>query len=336
MKYLNLYALFLMTAVSISCKGQSKTPTFKDSVQYERSTVASVAPNSMVRNVKEDKNGNILIASIKGVFKYDGKTYTNLTSNISSPNFWDVLEDRKGNLWYGTRDSGVYCYDGKSLQHFTTKDGLPSNHIGKIYEDKSGTIWFGTRAGASRYDGRSFRNLTTKDGLPHNSINTILEDKAGKIWFGTSGEACYYDGKTFNVFKDKAGKAFNNVRAILEDSKGNIWIGGSIIDYKKGSTLYVSTGLWRYDGTSFTKVTSRGTSAIAEDQQGNIWTTGAENPNGVGAWKLCRYDQKSLFNEHQKVKEIMSLNKMLCGIVAARDGSIWFGSMKGVHQYIPK
>ena len=112
----------------------------------------------MVRNVKQDRNGNILIAaSWGGVFQYDGKSFTNLTSKMGSHKFWDVLEDRKGNLWFGTKDSGVYCYPsaplragGKSFQHFTTKDGLGSNSALHIYEDKAGNIWFGTGGGASR------------------------------------------------------------------------------------------------------------------------------------------------------------------------------------------
>ncbi len=70
-----------------------------------------------------------------------------------------------------------------------------------------------------------------------------------------------------------------------------------------------------------------------EDNKGNIWTTGAVNPNGVGFWTLSRYDQKSLYNKKPTVTEIMSIKKMLCGILEANDGSIWFGSMNGVYRY---
>jgi ligand-binding sensor domain-containing protein len=95
------------------------------------------------------------------------------------------LEDRKGNIWFGTIGAGVYRYDGKLFTNFTTKDGLVSDRVGCIYEDKAGNVWFGTEGGASRYDGKSFRNFTTKEGLPNNDINTIVEDNTGKFWFGT-------------------------------------------------------------------------------------------------------------------------------------------------------
>jgi ligand-binding sensor domain-containing protein len=318
-----------------SCKEQNKTSLQKDSTNSEtKDTVTAYGPNSMVRNVKQDRNGNILIAAYNGVFRYDGKSFTNITSTISSPSFWDVLEDRKGNLWFGTRDSGVYYYNGKSFQHFTTREGLASNGALHIYEDKIGNIWFGTVGGASRYDGRSFRNFTTKDGLPNNGITTFMEDKTGKLWIGTSGEACIYDGKTFTVFRNKDGKAFNNVWSMIEDKKGNIWFGASIIEDKKGDTLFVSNGLWRYDGSTYTKVSQRGAYAIIEDKKGNIWTTGAVKPNGD--WALSRYDQKSLYNKKPTVTEIMSGGPALLGILEANDGSIWFGglgSMSGVYRY---
>ena len=69
----------------------------------------------MVRNVRKASNGDILIASYIGVYRYDGKSlqtgqarFTNITSTIQWPTFWDVLEDRKGNLWFASQDSGVY------------------------------------------------------------------------------------------------------------------------------------------------------------------------------------------------------------------------------------
>jgi ligand-binding sensor domain-containing protein len=290
------------------------------------------------------------------VFRYDarlpdgqGTSFTKITSKIPSPGFWDVLEDRKGNLWFGTRDSGVYLLPSgqTTFQHFTTKDGLAGNLALHIYEDKAGNIWFGS----SRYDARLndsvgqgkslpngqvvFRNFTTKDGFPGNSIRLLLEDKTGKLWFGAQGENMFvYDarlndevgqGKTFTVLKNKDGKAFNNVWSIIEDKKGNIWFG----DGGNDPTCY---GLWYYDGRDFTKVSQRGAYAIIEDKKGNIWTTGAVN-NPYGDWALSLYDGKSLYNKNPTVTEIKSQSLMLLGILEDTKGNIWFGSGNGVYRY---
>ena len=326
MKYVFIYTLFLMSVFHSSCgQNQTNPPHDNTRVGYSESQLkeadTSKVPMGMVRNVKQARNGDILIASYLGVFRYDGTSFTNLTNKIISArfaSFWDVLEDRKGNLWFASRDSGVYYYDGKSFQHFTTSEGLADNGVRSIYEDKAGNIWFGTGGGVSRYDGKSFQNFTTNEGLSHNDLTTIMEDKTGKLWFGTRGEPCFYDGKTFTVLKNKDGKAFNNVWSIIEDKKGNIWFGD--VD-----------GLWRYDGSTFTNVSQRKAYGIIEDRKGNIWTTGEVSPK---IWALSLYDQKSLYNKKPTVTEIKSGGFMeFMGILEAKDGSIWFGGAGGVYRY---
>ena len=254
---------------------------------------------------------------------------------MSSARFFSVLEDRKGNLWFGSIGSGVYYYDGKSaptgqagFQNFTTKVGLINNEIVCIYEDKIGNIWFGANRGASRYDGISFRNYMMNGGLmtedrtgksfpdrrPPNEVNSIIEDKTGKFWFGTRGKAFVYNGKTFTVFTHNS-KPFINVRTMIEDRKGNIWLGGN-------------DGLWCYDGSTFTNFMENFCGFIYEDRNGNIWT-GSETPEG---WALSRYDEKSLSNKKPTVTEIKS-KEVIFGILEAYDGSIWFGAADGVYRY---
>jgi ligand-binding sensor domain-containing protein len=333
MKYFLVYTLFLILIFCTSCGGQNQTNPPQDNFRKEHNGISesqlkeadtSRVPMGQVRNIKQDRNGNILIAAgWGGVLRYDGKSFTNLTSKLGSQRFWDVLEDRRGNLWFASVDSGVYYYNGKSFQHFTTREGLANNAVMCIYEDKAGIIWLGTGgSGVSRYDGKSFQNFTTKDGLPHN-ITTIIEDKTGKLWIGTRGEAFVYDGKTFITLTHE-GKAFYNVWSIIEDKTGNIWFG------ENGGR---AKGLWRYDGSVFTKVSQSVVYAVIEDKKGNIWTTGEINPNGR-VWALSRYDQKSLYNKMPTVTEIKSGGFMeFLALFEANDGSIWFGAAGGVYRY---
>lgn len=334
----NIPGLLFIFILSTSC-GQNQTSIPKQNNRSHRSglsesqlkdAAASKVPMSMVRNVRQAKNGDILIASYVGVYRYDGTSFTNMTSTIEWPTFWDVLEDRKGNVWLASQDSGVYLQPAgqTGFKLFKAKDGTGISSALHIYEDRAGNIWFG----ASRYDGKSFRTFTTKDGFPSNNIRLLLEDKTGKLWFGAQGEDMFvYDarlsrslsggdpdsyrdgqGKTFTVLKNKDGKAFNNVWSIIEDKKGNIWFGAD--------------GLWRYDGRTFTKVSQRDAYAIIEDKKGNIWTTGGVKLNG--GWALSRYDQKSLYDKNPTVTEIMLIKEgALLGLLEANDGSIWFGAM---------
>ena len=54
-------------------------------------------------------------------------------------------------------------------------------------------------------------------------------------------------------------------------------MGEWIIKDRKGSTLFPEDGVWRYDGSTVTKVSQKGDYAIIEDKNGNIWTTGADD-----------------------------------------------------------
>ncbi len=292
----------------------------------------------MARTIKKGRNGTILIAgpnnsSFGDVFRYNGKSFTNLTSKLGQHRFWDVLEDRRGNTWFASTDSGVYYDNGKSVQHFTTTEGLADNRVMSIYEDKAGIIWFGTGSGLSRYDGKSFRNFTSpnaplfyKDEHLNNDINTIIEDKTGKLWVATRGDAFVYDGKKFTTLTHK-GEPFLQVSSIMEDRKGTIWFSGN-----NGFKVSRTGGLWRYDGSTFTKVSERGAYAIIQDKKGNIWTTGPVNPANSTVQALSRYDAKSLYSNKPTVTEIMS-GKAFFGVLEANDGSIWFGDATGVYRY---
>jgi polyisoprenoid-binding protein YceI/sugar lactone lactonase YvrE len=368
MKYIHVFALFLMFVFCTSC-GQNQTKVIQDNIKSE---IKDIGPNIKARNIKKGKNGTILIAgpnnsSFGDVFRYDPsmageKSFTNLTNKIGQHKFWDVLEDRRGNIWFATIDSGVYQYDGKFVRHFTTTDGLADNQVTSVYEDKAGIIWFGTGGGISRYDpsragGKSFRNFTSpnaplfyKEAHWNNEINTIIEDKTGKLWVGTRGDAFVYDpsterrsdtlragGKKFTTLTYK-GEPFLHVTGIMEDRKGTIWISG-YTGFRGGRR---PGGLYRYDpstslragGGTFTKVSERGAYAIIQDKKGNIWTTGPVNPANSTVQALSRYDAKSLYSNEPTVTEIMS-GKAFFGLLEANDGSIWFGDATGVYRYDP-
>jgi ligand-binding sensor domain-containing protein len=324
------HLLFIL--ISYTSYGQNQTEVKKNIIKSEtKDSITSHGPKSIVRTIIQDRKGNIWMASWDGIFRYDGKSFTNITDKVSSARFFSLLEDRNGNFWFGTIGSGVYYYDGKSFKNFTTKEGLINNDIVNIYEDKAGNIWFGCSGGASRYDGKFFRNYTVNEEVmneaifgrfflerqPH-GVNFIIEDRTGKFWFGTSDNTFIYDGKTFTTLTNKDGKAFKNVWGITKDRKGNIWFGAN-------------DGLWRYDGSTFTKFSEKGAISILEDKKGNIWTSSTTAMYNK-PWTLSRYDEKSLYSEKPTVTEITN-KQMIFGILEDYDGNIWFGSGHGVYRY---
>lgn len=330
---LGLFAGLLVFVFSTSCDPKNKTSLSTERHKSEsKYFFTSDSPTGIVRNIEQDSNGRIWIASWEGVFLTDGSSFTNFTNQFSSARFFSVLEDSKGNMWFGSIGSGVFYYDGKRFKNFTTEDGLLHNDVVSIYEDKVGNIWLGVFGGASRYDGEFFQNFIInedemKEDLtgktfterPPYEVNSIIQDKSGKLWFATRGNTFVFDGENFTTVSHFS-KTFTNIRSIIQDRNGNIWLGGN-------------DGLWRYDGINFTNITKDFIGYIYEDKDGNILTSSGS----IGSeknWKLSRYNVKSLTNKFTISPEILKSNEeMIFGILEAKDGNIWFGTLEGVYRY---
>ena len=277
-------------------------------------------PGNNISTIVEDKNAPagstwLWLGTDAGISHFDGKGFTNIQipaafneympalNRTSAPapasqkTVASLLQDKNGNLWIGTLESGLYRYDGKSFDNFLNNDGRNYNDnrdnqlIIDLLEDRNGDIWMSSwnRGGAWRYSPGSgaFSNFLSKDGLGDDMIFCALEDKAGNIWFGTRDHGLSrYDGKTFTNITEKEGLCNPNISAIYLDSKGVLWCGS---DIKQGTK---PGGICRYDGQSIQPFTPKeglvysGIRSIVEDNNGNLWF-------GSRGGGLYRYDGKA-------------------------------------------
>ena len=237
------------------------------------------------------------------------------------------LQDRAGNLWFGTTGAGVFGYDGKSFRNFTVKDGLSGNTVYSILEDRTGNIWLGCDAGLCRYDGKTitpvpftlagdayFPNNNYADAMP--APICMLQDKGGSIWMGTSKGVYRYEGGYFTLFLhndqviNTAGLRLNSVQAMIEDRNGNIWF----------TTWF--EGVCRFDGKSIVNFKPNGEvwfSGLHEDRKGNIWV--GRRTKGVSMFDGQRFSNVSQHGSFDS-----------CGvhvILEDKSGSIWLGTDAG-------
>jgi ligand-binding sensor domain-containing protein len=305
------HSLLLLFIFFISCNEQTKT---KSDSANETKTIPAAQPK-IIRTQGSDKNQNVQCG----------------------------LQDKEGNLWFGTSGEGVYCYDGKSFANFTEKDGLCSNDILSILEDKTGNIWFGTRHGVCRYDPstspgtgiKTFTNIpiTVTNGNSNassNSVWSMLQDKKGNIWFGTFDNGAYrYDGKKFTHFLDhdgvinKSGVKLKWMESILEDKAGNIWFGGR-----------TNEGVFCYDGKSIINFKPKGEQwvrPLLQDKTGKIWF-------GIYAGGVIRYDPEGVSGKQFSDFAEEEINDWIFSMSEDKTGKLWFGGSNngGVTCYDPK
>ncbi len=136
----------------------------------------------------------------------------------------------------GTKLHGIYRRGlDAQIQHYTTRNGLPSDAIRSLFEDRYGRLWVGTSYGlcllAPHPDPRG-RAVATVYPLNRGWVDAVLETSDGRLWFATNkglwesipggapGEI-----KGFLNYGTANGLSDQGISALAEDRDGNLWLG---------------------------------------------------------------------------------------------------------------
>lgn len=288
-------------------------------------TTADGLCDNGVGSIIEDRRGNILIATGKGICQFNasgGKkgTFTKRTE-LGDHKVTCLREDRDGNLWFATMTSGVYRHDAKTgeltnflnNQRFNLSDRYQL--ILDIHQDRSGNMWFTSWNGGGAWrlgtDGKTFRQF-----LPSADYYQV---KGGFSEDGRAGvpapQDAPYESRTMTIGDDM-------VFSMSEDRAGNLWF------------ALRSHGACKYDPvkdefTHFRRkegMHSRGTYSILEDRNGSIWFT----TEASGVW---RYDAKTGGFRNFTTKDGL-VNNSVFTVLEDRDGNLWFGTRQfGLSRY---
>lgn len=199
-----------------------------------------------VRGLVCDQNNALWVATAglglyRLEFANDGIQVKNFTvdNGLLSNRLTSLIQDKNGDLWYGTEKFGVACIslNGKTKYRFTQKNGLKSNEIVSVAEDPKGNIWLGT-LGAGIHCIERDRNNTLhhygyEEGLTSTIAYLLTFDKVGNVLVGSEKGLDYLFLKNgFTISKVKhysKGDGFSGVEtcrnAVLKDKEGTLWFG---------------------------------------------------------------------------------------------------------------
>jgi ligand-binding sensor domain-containing protein len=282
--------------------------------RYDRKTILNFTTknglcNDSIRQIQEDKLGNMYFSTMSGINKFDGKKITTLQPieskewKLEADDLWFHILGKKG-------EHGPYRYDGKTLYHLEFPKHFLHDEfyerginpffspyeVYTIYKDRKSTLWFGTSIfGACRFDGKSLswiyeKDLTETPTGGSFGIRSIFEDKEGGFWFCNtwhrflisptdsveSGKIRYKKIEGIGKAKTFSEDEYIYYSYILEDKKGNIWL-----------TTW-DKGVFKYDGKNITHYSVQTGSkdinlvSMHKDNQGDLWLGTPEN----GAYKF--------------------------------------------------
>jgi ligand-binding sensor domain-containing protein len=355
--------VLLVTAFILSLLGsgdllsQKATPTIKDMGIPKLINPEAKSPFPYDRSIDKsisDKTGNLWFGTTKGLYRYDGKLFTNyrVIDGMDVDHITHMLEDKAGNIWFGVH-GGLICYDlaaslrvgspvfsSNKIQSDPSKrskagsgDMEAKDAIWEMMADEKGAIWFTVGSDVYRSNGNSGTALTTsignylrQDKVPYRctypedfGICALYQDKQGNILISTTACSC---GHNISYRLDHS-KVDNP--CILNTCKHDLY---NWQDYAAHNIEIAA---------SFTKVkTAEGDSDLAfmtayEDRSGKIWI-GADR--GVYLYEGGHFVKFSANGILDK--------SVVNNIYQDKKGCMWFGTSEsevfrgnGVFRYDP-
>jgi ligand-binding sensor domain-containing protein/two-component sensor histidine kinase len=253
-----------------------------------------------------------------------------------------ILQDRSREWWIPTAEGLVRFPDVpvESLDRtlpkavYTTRDGLRTNDIFRVFEDRGGNIWVACIGpagvnGLSRWDRRTQR-------FEHFSENTstvataFAEDRDGAIWIGyyTGGLARFRDG-TFKWFSAQDGLTGGGIQALHVDHQGRLWIASTrgLVRLDVPSEAHPKFNLFGItEGLSSNVVL-----CVSEDSSGRIYLATGRGIDRIQANGRIAPGQ---------VKHLTQADGLTSGtlrdVLVDRNGVVWCASTHGVSRFLPE
>jgi len=211
-----------------------------------------------IRDVYEQSNGTVWIASYKGLVrkKGDSEKLYGLSDGLPSLDLRRILEDRNGIIWVASRSGGlVKIKNEKVVKVYDRENSLKADFILSIEEDSLGQIYLGTHSGGVAIlnrDGKVKNISLTDDDQGIIVFNTHI-DRPNVLWAVTTAGVFYLNGEKNNQLTFARSYSGLSMFDWLEDDNGDIWIttnrgvvfinSEEIEEFKRNSDYKVSSRL---------------------------------------------------------------------------------------------
>ncbi|MCK9506897.1 MAG: response regulator [Pigmentiphaga sp.] len=211
-------------------------PMFKDSRKL------------LPRMIYADKNQNIWIPSIQGLYVFDTKTHTHqhyvhVESDVFSlPNnsVWVIEEDLQKNIWLGSYSGALAFVNLDDKNNFSfiapSESGLNHNIVSAFAEGKD-ELWIATEGGGLNCMDKATKRFSYHtvgqqvNSIPSDNVKSIAIDARQNLWLATfRGGMSHFNPSTKKFInfkhdpKDVNSLKTNDLRKLLVEQNKGIWI----------------------------------------------------------------------------------------------------------------
>ncbi len=295
--------------------------------------------NDFVWSICQAPNGDFWFGTYEGLSRFsDGKFYSYTTKDGLSSNFiWSVYADHDGGIWVGT-SSGLDKFSNGKFKHYAIAESFIGGAGRSIIEDGDGTIWVGTTHGVTRLLlGQSkFMPLTENDALSNKVVMSMCEGKDGSMWLGTANGLDRYKNGKLTLFSIMDGLSNETIRSLYEDAQKNLWIGtqgGGLNLYRNGTFTAFTQRQGLYNNV---------VSQIIEDDDGDLWMSCNKGIFRVHKKELLEFADGKIhtitsfpYGKDDGMKSPECNGSSQPAGWKARDGKLWFPTIKGVVSVNP-
>jgi signal transduction histidine kinase/ligand-binding sensor domain-containing protein len=237
-----------------------------------------------------------------------------LAGGFPSDGIASVLEDREGNIWIGTSDSGLVELHQNNIQRLSPPDHWRGCAVLSVCAGQAGDeLWMGTEgSGLYHYLNGQWSNFGYTNGLGNSYIWSIAEDTVNNLFVGTWGAGLFLqEGDQF-----KFATGMENLKlpvpALLPARGGGLWVGTSLglLRYQAGHTNWFTEA----GGKSLRDVRT-----IAEAANGTVWF-------GMAGNGLARLQTNRIQTFGRA--DGLSSDRIEC-LHLDPDGALWIGTFGG-------
>ncbi len=269
-------------------------------------------PSDSVTTILQTSDGYLWVGTAAGLVRFDGHTFTPISLpaiNTNAPiRITALCEGKSGELWVGTQQEGLMCFDATGLKYFRRGRELLDDNITSLATDSDGRLWIGTRSGLNRWDGSRFTAFTSREGLADEFVSGIHVARSGAVWITTRSGMYQHQGGRIIPYEfqtESQGRSPEFIGA-YEDRRGNLWAFGDtyLINLAEGKRFNYFRGadaasvrIWSLcegrDGRLWIGTSGRGLFCFGENKFQPVTLSAFHSPNDVRA--ICEDREGSLW-----------------------------------------